>query len=194
MSLIDIDKINFIRQKITDLDIRFHLSSEFGSENENYRQSIRAYIASQYSFHFSRPQLMNLADLNILPESIDGFFSISHSPKLGGFSYSNLKHGFDLEAIERISKPVIQRTCTSDEVDSAPNPKFLWVAKEAALKAVSKNKGEFLVTDLVCENWVSHFETSVYSYRINSIKTLDLTLNKGFVFSEKDMMFAVFFK
>lgn len=187
-------KIDIIKEKVQGLELGFVLSTDFSSAVANYRQNIRAAMASQYSSHFNRQQLANLSDLNQLPVASQGFFSISHCPTLGGFSYSNLKHGFDLESLDRISKPIIQRTCSEDEVLSAPNAKFLWVAKEATVKAMSKVKGDFVITDFQTENWKSHFENQVFSYRINSKKTLDLGLNKGFVFSEKDILFSLFFK
>lgn len=176
------------------MNLAFYLSEEFASTTLNYRENIRSELGSTHSFRFSRQQLANLNDLQTLPEASDGFFSISHCPLLGGFSFSNFKHGFDLESVDRISKPIILRTCTSDEVYEAPNPKYLWVAKESAVKAMSTRRNEFVVTDFQTENWKSHFETEVFSYRINSLKTLDFGINKGFVFSEKDILFGIFFK
>lgn len=187
-------KITTIKQKIPDLQLNFFLSSEFAAATENYRQNIRAALANDHSFRFNRQQLADLSDLNIIPTASDGFFSISHCPGLGGFSFSNFKHGFDLENVDRISKPIILRTCSDEEVAAAPNAKFLWVAKEAALKAISKGTNDFVITDFQTENWKSHIETEVFSYRIASKKTLDLGLNKGFVFSEKDILFGLFFK
>ena len=188
-------KIQTIKEKIPNLtDLSFVLSETFAANVENHRENIRAVLAKDFSFRFNRQQLAQLSDLNVIPTAAQGFFSISHCPALGGFSYANFKHGFDMESVDRISKPIIQRTCAEDEITGAPNAKFLWVAKEAAIKALSVKKNDFLISDFQTENWKSHFETEFFSYRITSKKTLDLSLNKGFVFSEKDILFGLFFK
>lgn len=187
-------KIESIKSKVSATDLSFHLSPEFSSAVADYRQKIRNHLATNFSFRFNRQQLANLSDLTKLPEASEGYFSISHCPVMGGFTYSNLKHGFDMESVDRISKPLIQRMCYEDEVAAAPNPKFLWVAKEAALKALSTGSNNLIITDFHTEGWKSHFETEIFSYRINSKKTLDFGLNKGFVFSEKDILFGIFFK
>ena len=76
----------------------------------------------------------------------------------------------------------------------APDIKFLWVAKEAAFKAYGRTKNNFIMTDLICENWRSHSETGLYSFRITSEKTLEPKINQGFLFSEEDVLIAVYFK
>ncbi|MFZ3229871.1 MAG: hypothetical protein WA160_06680 [Pseudobdellovibrio sp.] len=187
-------KITFIKKQIQNLELNFILSTDFGSSLANYRQNIRKNMEDNYSYCFNRQQLANLADLNLLPQASEGFFSISHTQNLGGFSFSNFKHGFDLENSDRISKNIILRTSSEAEVLAAPDAKFLWVAKEAALKGMANLRDEYILTDFICEGWQSHSGNDVFSYRINSKKTLDFSHNKGFVFSEKDILYSIFYK
>ncbi len=186
--------LSFIRSSIQDFEFGFDLAKSFSSAVPTYRENIRSHLLNKYSSHFNRTQLAQLSDLNIIPKASQGFFSISHCHSWGGFSYSQLPHGFDVEVIGRISTPVLNRTSGESERSAAPDIKFLWVAKEAAYKAFANEKSKLLMTDLICEKWKSHPETQVHSFRITSEKTLDTKLNTGFVFSEEDVHLAVYFR
>lgn len=188
----------FIEKTIKDSDLKFVLSKNYSAKQSQHRQAIRNLLAEEFTAHFSREQLANLADLNIIPLASEGYFSITHNQQLGGFSYSKFPHGFDAENISRILKPVIDRTSSESERASVPNVKFLWVAKEAAFKALNvrgeNSANSLVVTDLICKEWKSHPETDVCSFRITSEKTLEQSLDLGFVFSEEDVLFAIYFK
>ena len=189
---------SFIEKTINDSDLKFVLSKNYSAKQTQHRQTIRNLLAEEFTAHFSREQLANLSDLNIIPAASEGYFSITHNQQLGGFSYSKLAHGFDAESIARISKPVIDRTSSEPERASAPNVKFLWVAKEAAFKALNvrgeNNANSLVVTDLICKDWKSYPDTAVCSYRITSEKNLEQSLNLGFAFLEEDVLFAIYFK
>lgn len=189
---------SFIEKTIKDPDLKFVISKNYSAKQPQYREAIRSLLAEEFTAHFSREQLANLSDLNVIPTASEGYFSITHNQQLGGFSYSKLPHGFDAENMARISKPVIDRTSSEPERAGAPNVKFLWVAKEAAFKALnvrSENSANSLVvTDLICKEWKSYPETAVCSFRITSEKTLEQSLNLGFVFLEEDVLFAIYFK
>ena len=192
--LVSEKKLAFIRNQIQDLEFNFDLSKKFKSTSDYYRENIRTHLITEYSSHFNRTQLANLSDLNIIPEASVGYFSISHCQSVGGFSFSNLIHGFDAEVISRISNPIITRTSSEAERSEAADIKFLWVAKEAAFKAYGRTHSQLILTDFICENWQSHSETGIYSFRIKSEKTLDSKINKGFLFSEEDVLLAVYFR
>ncbi len=187
-------KILFIRNQIQDFDFKLDLNSEFGSSQAQYREKIRDLLGSKYSSHFNRVQLAALSDLNVIPLASLGFFSISHCQSVGGFSYSSFAHGCDAEQIVRISNPVIMRISSDSERSAAPDIKFLWVAKEAAFKAHSHLHKNLVLTDLQCEGWRSHSETGVHSFRMTSEKTLETKFNQGFLFSEVDVLIAVYFR
>ncbi|OFZ28359.1 MAG: hypothetical protein A2622_04470 [Bdellovibrionales bacterium RIFCSPHIGHO2_01_FULL_40_29] len=187
-------QVQFIQQQMNDPEFKLDLSERFSSHQKNYRLHIRNHLIEKYVAHFNPQQLASLTDLNILPLASRGYFSISHSLKLGGFSYSTLAHGFDLEDAERISMPVLERTSTADERTMAPDAKYLWVAKEAAFKSFAGFNNSHTVADFICSEWKSHPETHVQSFRVLSKKTLEQTHNRGFVFSEKDILFGIYFK
>ncbi len=194
--------ITFIQNTIHDPNLKFVLSADFSAKRPFHRLAIRTHLADEFTAHFNREQLARLSDLNWVPQAADGFFSISHNQNLGGFSYSKLKHGFDAEITTRISNSVVQRTSSEPERSEVPDIKYLWVAKEAAFKALSgrnDSKGYgIMVTDLICGSWQAHSgsqtETQICSFRITSEKTLEQTTNLGFVFSEEDVLYAIYFK
>lgn len=192
-------KISYIQNDV-DAEFRLILNLDWNAKNKNYRKDIRSFIEKQFTSHFSREQMALLHDLNWIPLAEDGFFSISHCLSLGGFSFSSLRHGFDVEEIGRISTNILRRTCSEEEINTCLKPEFLWVAKEAGIKALSghlgyvRSKQQLVVTDLATTAWNSHFENKVFSFRLKSEKTLDFSLNKGFIFSEGDKLFCIYFK
>jgi phosphopantetheinyl transferase (holo-ACP synthase) len=191
MSLLD--KISYV-QKSIDPKFRLILETDWNSKNSEHRHEIRKCLSTKFSSHFSREQLALLNDLNWLPKSSDAFVSISHCRVFGGFAISKFKCGFDVEEIKRISSDILKRTSDPDELRSTPKTEFLWVAKESGFKALSEAHSELVISDLICTDWQSHYENQVFSFRLKSQKTLYLSLNKGFVFSESDCLFAVYFR
>ena len=186
-------KILFIQTSVDD-NLRLILDTKWNSKTLSYRKDIRSFLETQYSFHFSRQQLAQLNDLNWLPEAKDGYISISHCKSLGGFVFSKFKIGFDVEDIDRISLDILKRTSLETELSECPRSEFLWVAKESGFKALSSSYPDTVMTDLICHNWQSHFENQIFSFRLKSEKTLDLGLNKGFIFSEGPSLFSIFLK
>lgn len=187
-----------IRAAIKDPEFEILLNTEWSSQSKNYRQEIRKTLAKDFTQHFTREQLVHLNDLTWIPKSEIGWFSISHCQRIGGFSYSKHLHGFDIEEVVRISEPILRRTCTSEEYEAAPKKYYLWAAKEAAFKALDRsedaNSSELIITDLHCFGWKSQFGKDVWGFQIKSEKNLSFYLNRGFVFEEKDLVFAVYFR
>ena len=194
-----LSKIQYIQNDV-DENFRLILNPEWKSGVDGHRLKIRQAMEKKFTVYFTREQLALLNDLNWLPEANEGFFSISHSKSFGGFSFSTFKHGFDVEDMRRISLSTLKRTASDAEFNRCPRAEFLWVAKEAGLKAHSPHRGyertghEFVVTDFITSKWTSHFENQVFSFRLNSEKTLDFGLNKGFIFLEGDKLFCIYFK
>ena len=194
-----LEKISYIQSSI-DKEFKMVLNPAWNSGINDYRLLIRKSLADKFTDKFSRQQLALLNDLNWIPESDLGFFSISHSRSLGGFTFSEYKHGFDTEDLRRISKEILHRTCYETEIQQCPRVEFLWVAKEAGVKALSGVTGhtrpaeQLVVTNLWASDWQSHFENKVFSFRLNSSKTLDFGHNKGFIFLEGEKLFCTYFK
>lgn len=186
-------KILYIQSSI-DHNFRLIVDTKWKSTENDHRLKIRNCIEENFTSKFSRQQLAWLNDLNKLPEASDGYFSITHCKALGGFTYSQYPHGFDVEETKRISIDIIKRTASVKEQEKALRLEYLWVAKEAGYKALAATRSDLLITDLLCTEWDSHFENQVFSFRLNSLKTLDFSLNKGFIFFEADNLFCTYFR
>ena len=185
--------IQVVRSEIKDPTFTIQCNPAWGSESVYHRIQIREHLGTIDSHYFSREQQIQLYDLNQRPQAAEGFVSISHCQKMGGYSYSKFPHGFDVEEIKRISDPIIVRTTTEQERSQAPHSKLIWVAKEAAYKALSDTQ-PLIITDLVCTTWNCVSELRVWSYKINSSKSVQSGRNLGFVFSTPTLFAAVFFQ
>ena len=187
--------IEFIRDQIEDETFSLKINSDWGSDKTNYRVLIRHHLAEVDSSYFSRLQNAQLYDLNQRPQAIDGFISIAHCKNAGGFAYCRHPLGFDIEEVSRISDPILTRTSTETERLHAPHMKFLWVAKEAAFKALSDSATEsILITDLICKNWLQTTDLQIWSYQVHSEKKLNINQNIGYVFSTPTLLLAIYFK
>lgn len=115
--------------------LKIFLSKNLGAEKANYRYLLRESILNNIESSLNI-DTKGILDLERIPK-IEGYaLSISHAQKIGGFALSeNSKSiGFDIEETERISKDTVLRICAADE--KFPSHDFMWVAKEAAFKAI----------------------------------------------------------
>jgi phosphopantetheinyl transferase (holo-ACP synthase) len=188
--------ISFINEQIENCELQIVIKPEWSSEKENYRLNIRQHLATVDSSFFNRQQLAELFDLNKRPRPVVGSISISHSSIAGGFSYSTYSHGFDIESVKRITDPIIIRTSSEDERSKTPHLKFLWVAKEAAYKALADHmqSGSLILTDLICKNWLQTSNMNIWSFQIGSEKKINTLQNIGYVFSTHNLLISIFFR
>jgi hypothetical protein len=103
------------------------------------RAQIRSALVSEIGADLSETEREALARLDLVPDPPGHSVSISHTPSLGGFVYlkqAGPRLGFDLEDIARVHTKVVSRVSTPEELSAAPSPAQLWVAKEAAFKAL----------------------------------------------------------
>lgn len=169
-----------------------NIFSEFSSEQNNHRALIREHIIKNYDSSLSAQEKINIKNLDMLPQSKDLFFSISHNQNMGGYTTCSLKHGFDIEVLFRISEKIVTRVSTIAEIKNAPDYKFLWCAKEAAYKALSNSN--LIISDFEIYDWVSQNKTGLWCYRVRSDKTLELKRNIGFLFVANEQMLSIYFK
>ncbi len=184
--------VEFIKEQMDDPNFAIKIKTDWGSSHPEYRLKIRTFLAEVDSSYFTREQQAQLYDLNHRPTAQSGYISISHCLQAGGYSYSKSPLGFDIEEVKRISVPIITRTSSEDERSKSPHLKFLWVAKEAAFKALGESS--LVITDISCKNWLQTTGLEIWSYQVRSDKDLRLDLNVGFVFSTPTLLLAVFLK
>ena len=125
----------------------FNIHQNWSSEKENHRYLIRRDIQKHYSG--------NCLELDELPKPERGFVSISHCKNLGGYIWAPFPVGLDMEAYDRkLSKKAASRLGSPQELKDAPDDLSLWVAKEAAYKALSlAGAPEKVISSIQISNW-----------------------------------------
>lgn len=97
-----------------------------------------------------------MLDLNQIPRLSKGDVSLSHCPKFQGLMISQKDGciGFDIEDPDRVTSELALRVSDEEQLQRAPNPAILWVAKEAAFKALSKSHGARLLSEISLNQWI----------------------------------------
>ncbi|MBK7960691.1 MAG: hypothetical protein IPK04_05450 [Bdellovibrionales bacterium] len=120
------------------LEIR--LSREWGAEHSTHRQDIRQGILNSFPT-LNSLEILNLSQAPVTTPATASLphprFSISHATGLGGFAVSlQGSVGFDIEVVARVTSKIAHRVAIGKELELAPNPAVLWVAKEAIFKGL----------------------------------------------------------
>lgn len=158
-------------------DVHLVTSVSWASDRPQYRLLLRQAIQSQLKV--KEDSMLNLEKL---PELPNGFVSISHSQKVGGYVFSQKnKVGLDIESAARVSNKIVQRVSSDDELKLAPGPSHLWCAKEALFKSLRGDHQPQIISAVQFSQWNSlgHFwqahSTLGISFVWNNTE-LDLTI------------------
>lgn len=81
--------------------------------------------------------------------------TISHCKTAGGWMATSPRFGIgmDLEEHDRLNMKLISRIASEDESSQAPNPLYLWAAKEAAFKSQSRRNQPQIFSQIKIESW-----------------------------------------
>lgn len=130
----------------------FEVLEHLGSNEDNHRIQLRQAVATALKTQQLSPPT-GLSDLSS-PLQHDSFhLSLTHTADISAFAWVPKpgKIGIDIEILERIQPPVIRRVSSPIEIQSAPDMRFLWPAKEAVFKAHSHQLQ--VVGDIYIDNW-----------------------------------------
>ena len=155
------------------------------------------------------------SSLESLPVSPHHLISISHGCRIGGYALCEIsstgsRHGsdlgaglvsgfgsglvsglgFDLETLTRLTPAIIERVSHPFERASAPDPRFLWSAKEASFKASLGPQQPVAITEIRIEKWRS-VGGAFHTFTASSQR---LHLGRGVLYSSprNDEVFAFF--
>ena len=81
------------------------------------------------------------------PDCSFAAISVSHCPVLGGFVFSfnqKITLGLDMEQSHRVNEQLMGRLSKTEELQKAPDPSFLWAAKEAAFKCLTLEQNRLI--------------------------------------------------
>lgn len=105
--------------------------SQWGADRAESRLKIRKAL-------LKRVKNKKVLSFKTVSKCDDFYFSISHTSDCGGYALARDPIGFDLESGKRpISPQVIKRVSNSSDRLTGLTPHEIWVAKEAAFKAIS---------------------------------------------------------
>jgi hypothetical protein len=133
----------------------------WGARGKDHRSQIRESLRAE----------LGVEDLEESPpRPADWSVSISHSRREGGWLAvpRPFRIGFDVEELSRIQPRIIERTCTPQEIAAAPNPAYLWSAKEAYYKALEHEQPEAM-TQISIDRW-SEIEPGIYEFRAKNLE------------------------
>ena len=133
---------------------------------------------------------------NDIPKDFE--YSISHTQGLGGFAilHPARKIGFDLEPMNRVTAKVATRIAFApDEASQAPSPGHLWVAKEAAFKALRGPKQPQVLSALKVSGWQRPSKNSKSTFETFHLETPNISPDNdsiGVTFVWKGFIFGLF--
>ncbi len=151
-----------------------HAWTTIGSKTDNYRHLLRQKIANILK-RSGQPEAEDILNLQKHLSHPTLNMSLSHSRDASCVAWIPKPYsiGVDIEATERITKDIVQRVSSAQEVQSCPDFKLLWPAKEAVFKAISP--AVQVVSEIEIFNWQEiQKEEYFFSARLSqSGKTLD---------------------
>ena len=160
--------IDFVKNELNINFLEININSLFSASELNHRLNIRHEIVNKYHNQLTEHEISCIKILNLIPRSKKLHFSISHTKKIGGFAVSHDAIGLDLEQSARISKKLIQRVCSDQEIQTAPDFKYLWVAKESILKVASFSMTEnLLLSNVKLNGWVKKNDFHLFNGSID---------------------------
>ncbi len=124
---------------------------------DEIRQEIRKTLkCPSLDFFYSaelvdREKLQKRIDETLLGTSLS--HSISHSRIMGGAAFAADGIGFDLEETSRVSEKVALRVSCPEQVRVAPSASMIFVAQEAAFKALRGPRQPKVVTEVEILEW-----------------------------------------
>ncbi len=120
-------------------------------------------------------QVLNLNQ----PPKVNGIhLSISHNSQLGGFVISDCAVGFDIEDRNRITKNLIQRVSSEDEIRQAPFASALWGAKESAWKALQQSSHTNFKPKVISEVQITNWKV-IQASQIETFEIKNLTMSES---------------
>lgn len=151
---------------------------DWGSDQPDYREKIKEHL-QQTATSFKN----------------QGHSSISHTVGLGGYAYvtdAKIQIGFDIEKRSRIRPAIVQRVCKSmEELIAARLPENLWVAKEAAFKALIGPTQPAVLNELEVTEWVMHTQ-DLETFYIATPEKYGFGLARGAVLTQDDYCIGFF--
>lgn len=154
-ALISEQDLELIREELGLTELELVLSDNWSNDNPTHRQQIREHLLN-LSDKELRHHHESLSNLGQVPDLSTLSMSISHCHGMGGYALTKrpFQIGFDIEETTRMNPQVVRRVCEeASEVEAAPSPAHLWVAKESSFKALLGVQQPSVIGDITIVEW-----------------------------------------
>lgn len=186
-----------------DSQLCIRIKEEWSSCHEDYRLRIRENLY-QDMVQLSEVSRREFEDLSRIPQHEDFHISISHCRTFGGYTYIPKSYiiGFDVECLNRVTTKIINRIKNpKDNFETVVNPAFVWVAKEAAFKAIQNLAHINVIQEVIIHSW-NMISANVFEFQIANLleahkdisTKLDENGNGQFKFNEQNSKGCVIFE
>jgi hypothetical protein len=145
------------REILREPTLELCLAPEWGSTNKDSRLLLRQAITTELG-DLSEIEKEILLRLDFVPKPPGASVSISHTQSIGGFAFTRAPApavGFDIEVTSRLSSKAVERVSGPGELQKAPGPSHVWVAKEAGFKSMRGSKQPAILSMLKTGAWSS---------------------------------------
>lgn len=153
-----------------ETEVFINVKSEWSSDHEDYRNIIRENLYHDISKLCSVSK-KEFEDLSKIPTHSEYGISISHCRTYGGYTFVKKPHviGFDVECLNRVTSKIVNRISNpNDSFDTVVNPAFVWVAKEAAFKAIQHSVPVKVIQEIVLHSW-NMISANVFEFHIHNL-------------------------
>lgn len=150
------DTLELIRKQLGDSRLICEINPSWSSNQKNHRFTLRHKMFSTLqSLNWSHDTSLQQPGQNSPRNKLQ--YSISHCPITGGFICLSPKSkqnvGFDLEDPSRINTKNVRRISSIRELERAPDPASLWVAKEALYKSLPPGIQPPVISQVEITKW-----------------------------------------
>jgi hypothetical protein len=182
--------MSVFKDVLNDESLILELSSDWSSQNPEYRATIRKNLAQKLKeLGDTSTPYSQIMSLEFPPTSNICKISIAHTHILGGYVLSkNAKSiGLDLEEADRVGTEVLARVSKDN---TAPTPTHGWCALEASFKAFSHHTGLKVLSQISVSNWELRKE-EVWTFTAHSISIANSGLYRGIVAASQNHLIGI---
>lgn len=180
-----------LKKYLPEPTLQLSFLSDAGGDHPGQRLNLRRELCRLAQVPAGSSLETDLLKLEKLPTLSHGFASLSHCDEDGVVAYCENPIGVDLEQIARVQEKLALRVSKPEEIKGARNPASLWVAKEAAYKALKSFAQPQLLSQIEISGWkmlTSHYET----FELRNAASFSDQVGRGLVFQNSLHALGIF--
>lgn len=169
--------------------LELHLSSEWSSNSPDHRKLLRAFIADHLCLQGEARK--EVCDLTYPPQTADKKISLAHSLHIGVVGFADVAIGVDIEQTSRVTEKIVERISSKEEMKAAPSVADLWVAKEAAFKALYNYEQPQIMSQVEIGAWQKH-SSQIEIFHVTNVEKFSAPHGVGAIWTSGLHKIAIF--